>query len=52
MTDLFPNGLNRVQQEAGWSMVAHNRFWSGITNYAIQNGGKYNFIIGIEKPTV
>ena len=46
MTDLFPNGLNRVQQESGWSMAAHNRFWSGLTHYATQNGGEYDFVIG------
>ena len=46
MTDLFPNGLDRVQQESGWPITAHNRFWSGLTDYAIQNGGQYTFIIG------
>ena len=42
----FPNGLDRVQQETGWPVVAHNRYWSGLTNYSTENGGDYHFIIG------
>ena len=46
MTDLFPHGLDRVQQATAWSVVAHNRYWSASTPYAIQNGGPFHFIMG------
>ena len=39
--------MDRVQQETGWPVVAHNRYWSGLTNYSTENGGDYRFIIGI-----
>ena len=42
---LFPNGLDEVQQRTGWSFAAHNRYWSGLTPYASENGGKFRFII-------
>ena len=45
MPELFPHGLDRVQQETGWPVGAHNRYWSGKTNYSSENGGDYYFII-------
>ncbi len=46
MPDLFPNGLERVLQETGWPIIAHNRYWSSKNVYAKQNGGPFNFVIG------
>lgn len=45
LPQVFPNGLNEVQQKSGWTFAAHNRYWSGSTDYADENGGKYHFII-------
>jgi hypothetical protein len=27
----------------GWMVIGHNRYWSANTDYAIQNGGKFQF---------
>ncbi|XP_071834017.1 uncharacterized protein [Apostichopus japonicus] len=42
---VFPNGLKTFQKEVGYSFHAHNRWWSPDTDYAKQNGGKYEFIV-------
>ncbi|XP_048245143.1 uncharacterized protein LOC124119103 isoform X1 [Haliotis rufescens] len=43
--DVFPHGMQWVYNKTGLPVSAHNKFWSGDTTYAKQNGGKYNFII-------
>ena len=47
LPDIFPNGLDYLQEQTGWPIVAHNRYWSRNTTYDIENGGQYNFIRGI-----
>ena len=46
MNDLFPMGLEQVQQQTAWPLAAHNRYWSGLNDYAVENGGSFHFIIG------
>lgn len=43
--DIFPHGLEYVFSETSTPVVAHNRFWCNCTDYAKQNGGKYDFIL-------
>ncbi|KAH8061053.1 hypothetical protein JL722_4347 [Aureococcus anophagefferens] len=43
--DIFPSGMRHVRDATGWPIVAHNRYWSGETVYAKQNGGDFDFII-------
>ncbi|KAH8078447.1 hypothetical protein JL720_9638 [Aureococcus anophagefferens] len=43
--DVFPSGMRHVRDATGWPIVAHNRYWSGETVYAKQNGGDFDFII-------
>ena len=43
--DVFPSGMRHVRDATGWPIVAHNRYWSGETVYAKQNGGDYEFIL-------
>ena len=43
--DVFPRGMRHVRDATGWPIVAHNRYWSGETVYAKQNGGDFDFII-------
>ena len=50
LPEIFPNGLIEVKQKTGWTFAAHNRYWSGHTNYASENGGNYRFVIGEECP--
>lgn len=52
MTDIFPRGIRYVSNSTQWPIVAHNRYFSPDTDYAKQNGGKYDFIIdkGIALP--
>ena len=45
MPSVFPRGIEYVSNITGWPIVAHNRFFSTDTDYAKQNGGKFNFII-------
>lgn len=42
---VFPHGLQYIYNITQWPVVGHNRYWSSITPYAKQNGGKFNFII-------
>lgn len=41
--EIFPGGIAYITEKTKWDIVAHNRFWSSETDYAIQNGGKYRF---------
>ena len=41
----FPQGLSKLSADTKWKFVAHNRFWGDDTQYAKQNGGKYDFIV-------
>lgn len=43
-TELFPNGFAWLYNQTNWFVQAHNRYWSIDNVYAMQNGGKYNFI--------
>jgi len=43
--DVFPNGMRTIKEKTGWQIVAHNRYWSGETVYAKQNGGDFEFVI-------
>jgi hypothetical protein len=45
MPEIFPHGLAYFQEQTQWSIIAHNRYWSGNTDYASQNGGAYEFIV-------
>ena len=45
MTTVFPHGLSYIANVWKTPIVAHNRMWSKNTDYAKQNGGKYDFII-------
>jgi hypothetical protein len=45
MPSIFPHGLAYFQEQTQWSIIAHNRYWSGNTDYASQNGGTYEFIV-------
>ncbi len=38
-------GLAAFASETGWDIMAHNRWWQNVTDYASQNGGTYPFII-------
>ena len=40
--------LVRLNQETGWPFIAHNRYWSRHTPYAMYNGGDYEFSPSIE----
>jgi hypothetical protein len=48
MPSVFPNGIEAVVKKTGLPMEAHNRWWSPQTDYAKQNGGKFDFIIESE----
>jgi hypothetical protein len=41
---VFPNGLDYFYNASGWLIQGHNRYWSGQTTYAKQNGGQYDFL--------
>ena len=43
--DIYPHGADYVYNETGWPVVAHNRWWSGDTDYAKQNGGAWEFAV-------
>ena len=43
--DIFPNGISNIRRQTEWDIVAHNRYWSNETDYAIENGGKYKFVV-------
>lgn len=45
MTSVFPHNLTWLNQQTGWPVQGHNRFWSPNTNYAKQNGGPWEFIV-------
>eukprot|EP00659_Diplonema_papillatum_P007521 gene7521-11520_t len=45
MPSIFPDGIGAVTEKTHWPIVAHNRYWSSNTDYAKQNGGKYNFLV-------
>ncbi|XP_072031491.1 uncharacterized protein [Amphiura filiformis] len=47
--DIFPKGLQDFRNRLQLPLAAHNRFWSGDTQYAKTNGGKWNFIVEKEK---
>ena len=36
MPSIFPHGIEEVATKTGWPIVAHNRYWSGDTDYAKQ----------------
>ena len=36
MPSIFPHGIEEVAIQTGWPIVAHNRYWSGDTDYAKQ----------------
>ncbi|GFN77542.1 non-lysosomal glucosylceramidase [Plakobranchus ocellatus] len=44
--DVFPKGINELQDRLHLPLVAHNRYWSVDTTYAKQNGGHFDFFIG------
>lgn len=45
MGSIFPHGLDYVYNKTGWPVVGHNRMWAADTDYAKQNGGRYDFAI-------
>lgn len=45
MPKIFPHGIEYVHDATKWPIVAHNRYWSDNTDYAKQNGGKWDFIL-------
>jgi hypothetical protein len=42
-------GIRELVDQTGWKITAHNRYWSADTDYAIQNGGKWQFFIDAPK---
>ena len=36
MPSIFPHGMEHLAIQTGWPIVAHNRYWSGDTDYAKQ----------------
>ncbi|KAJ8044597.1 hypothetical protein HOLleu_07382 [Holothuria leucospilota] len=49
MPSIFPHGLGYLNKQLDIPLAAHNRYWSSSTDYAKQNGGKWNFIVEKEK---
>ncbi|XP_071835062.1 uncharacterized protein [Apostichopus japonicus] len=49
MPSIFPHGAGYVYNRVGHRLAAHNRCWAADTDYAKQNGGKWNFIVEKEK---
>ena len=45
MPDVFPDGIEYLYNKTSWLVQGHNRYWSGETVYATQNGGKYKFLL-------
>jgi hypothetical protein len=45
MPSVFPGNISAVTADTQWPIVAHNRWWSGETTYAKQNGGLWDFVI-------
>lgn len=45
MESIFPAGLEDLHEHLRMPLVAHNRFWSGNTDYAVANGGEYEFLV-------
>ncbi|KAL3880433.1 hypothetical protein ACJMK2_032671 [Sinanodonta woodiana] len=45
MEGIFPDGLRYVWNALDLPIAAHNRYWSSQTTYAIQNGGKFKFLL-------
>ncbi|KAK8380448.1 hypothetical protein O3P69_016791 [Scylla paramamosain] len=43
--EFLPEGIAGLHQATGWPIVAHNRYFSGDTDYAQQNGGPYLFTV-------
>ena len=43
--DIFPSGLPSLHSKLKVELVAHNRFWGPYTDYAVQNGGLYEWNI-------
>ena len=46
---IFPRGLGAIARETNWSLMAHNRYWSSSTPYAVHNGGRWRF--ALDKPS-
>jgi hypothetical protein len=46
LPEIFPQGLDFIQQATGWPIAAHNRYWSKDNVYAKENGGKFDFYMG------
>ena len=44
-TPKFPHSLSYIYNKTGLPVTSHNKFWDKTVRYAIQNGGKYNFVI-------
>ncbi|OWF39492.1 uncharacterized protein LOC110464957 [Mizuhopecten yessoensis] len=42
--EIFPRGVKFLSQTTGWSIAAHNRYWSSDNVYDKANGGNYTFI--------
>ena len=45
MPSIFPDGMAGVYDKLGWIVQGHNRYWSANTDYAKQNGGKWEFLV-------
>lgn len=43
--ETFPRGLASFQDKIKRPIIAHNRYWSSKTVYALENGGRYHFIV-------
>ena len=37
--------IAELANETGWRIVAHTRFFAADTTYALQNGGKFEFVV-------
>lgn len=45
---IFPSGLRYMYDQTNWPVVAHARAWAKDNVYATQNGGKYDFVEGVD----
>ena len=45
MDSVFPFGIDYIARSTDWPLAAHNRYFSSDTDYAMQNGGQYNFVV-------
>jgi len=48
MVNDVEKGLYNLRVSYRWDYMAHNRWWQNVTDYAIENGGKFPFLLESE----